>query len=135
MYYNNKLYKFTANKAAGAWDASKVTDDSIKAEMEAASNALQEKLENGDVVPALAGNLESWADNNVPWRSNFDTADRTTAGDDPISSDDGGILKSINPVTDFQVYGLLATAENQLRLKSNGGGAVAVGAGWYFTVP
>ena len=104
-------------------------------EAAAAANALQENLENGNVVPALAGNLESWADNNVPVENNFDTTVRTTAGDDPINSDDGGIVKSIIPITDFKCTGLLATAENQLRLKSNGGGAVAVGAGWYFPVP
>ena len=101
----------------------------------AGANALQENLENGNVVPALSGNLESWADNNVPVENNFDTTVRTTAGDDPINSDDGGIVKSIVPVTDFKCTGLLATAENQLRLKTNGGGAVAVGAGWYFPVP
>ena len=100
-----------------------------------AANALQENLENGDVVPALSGNLESWEDKNVPVENNFDTNIRTTAGDDPINSDDGGIVKSIIPITDFKCTGLLATAENQLRLKSNGGGAVAVGAGWYFPVP
>ena len=104
-------------------------------EAAAGANALQTKLENGDVVPALAGNLESWEDKNVPVENNFDTTVRTTAGDDPINSDDGGIVKSIVPVTDFKCTGLLATAENQLRLKSNGGGAVAVGAGWYFPVP
>lgn len=101
----------------------------------AGANALQENLENGVVVPALAGNLESWADNNVPVENNFDTTVRTTAGDDPINSDDGGVVKSIVPITDFKCTGLLATAENQLRLKTNGGGAVAVGAGWYFPVP
>ena len=102
---------------------------------DAEAAALQTKLEDGDVVPALAGNLESWADNNVPVENNFDTTVRTTAGDDPINSDDGGVVKSIVPITDFKCTGLLATAENQLRLKSNGGGAVAVGAGWYFPVP
>lgn len=104
-------------------------------EAAANANALQENLENGVVVPALAGNLESWEDKNVPVENNFDTTVRTTAGDDPINSDDGGVVKSIVPVTDFKCTGLLATAENQLRLKSNGGGAVAVGAGWYFPVP
>jgi len=104
-------------------------------EAAAGANALQEKLESGEVVPALAGNLESWADNNVPVENNFDAVIRTTAGDDPINSGDGGIVKNIVPITDFKCTGLLATAENQLRLKSNGGGAVAVGAGWYFPVP
>ena len=101
----------------------------------AGANALQENLENGTVVPAIAGNLESWEDKNVPVENNFDTTIRTTAGDDPINSDDGGVLESITPISDFKCTGLLATAENQLRLKSNGGGAVAVGVGWYFPVP
>ena len=111
------------------------TFEENEAERDAEAAALQTKLEEGDVVPALAGNLESWADNNVPVENNFDTTVRTTAGDDPINSDDGGVVKSIVPITDFKCTGLLATAENQLRLKSNGGGAVAVGAGWYFPVP
>jgi len=115
--------------------ARQATFNAHEAERDAEAAALQTKLENGDVVPALAGNLESWADNNVPVENNFDDVIRTTAGDDPINSDDGGIVKSIVPVTDFKCTGLLATAENQLRLKSNGGGAVAVGAGWYFPVP
>ena len=134
-FYDRKLWKFTAAKTAGAWDSTKATEFSIKEYCDAIANALQKNLKDGDVVPALAGNLESWADNNVPVENNFDTTVRTTAGDDPINSDDGGIVKNIIPVTDFKCTGLLATAENQLRLKSNGGGAVAVGAGWYFPVP
>ena len=115
--------------------ARQATFNAHEAERDAEAAALQTKLENGEVVPALAENLESWADNNVPVENNFDDVIRTTAGDDPINSDDGGIVKSIVPITDFKCTGLLATAENQLRLKSNGGGAVAVGAGWYFPVP
>lgn len=115
--------------------ARQATFEHNEEERDAEAAALQTKLENGDVVPALAGNLESWADNNVPVENNFDAVIRTTAGDDPINSDDGGVVKSIVPITDFKCTGLLATAENQLRLKMNGGGAVAVGAGWYFPVP
>lgn len=90
---------------------------------------------DGSYPDLNAGNLESWAEENLPVENDFDDTVRTTAGDDPINSDDGGVLKSIVPVTDFKCTGLLATAENQLRLKTNGGGAVAVGAGWYFPVP
>ena len=115
--------------------ARQATFEHNEQERDAEAAALQTKLESGEVVPALAGNLESWADNNVPVENNFDDVIRTTAGDDPINSDDGGVVKSIVPITDFKCTGLLATAENQLRLKSNGGGAVAVGAGWYFPVP
>ena len=90
---------------------------------------------DGSYPDMNAGNLESWAEENLPVENDFDDTVRTTAGDDPISTDDGGVLKSIVPITDFACTGLLATAENQLRLKTNGGGAVAVGAGWYFPVP
>ena len=115
--------------------ARQATFEHNEQERDAEAAALQTKLESGEVVPALAGNLESWADNNVPVENNFDDVIRTTAGDDPINSDDGGVVKSIVPITDFKCTGLLATAENQLRLLSNGGGAVAVGDGWYFPVP
>lgn len=135
VFHDRRLWKFVAAHAAGAWNAAHVAEFSIKDYADAITEALANKIVSGEVVAELAGNLESWADNNVPVENNFDTTVRSTAGDDPINSDDGGRLKSIIPVTDFKCTGLLATAENQLRLKTNGGGAVAVGAGWYFPVP
>ena len=91
---------------------------------------------NGNIIPKIAGNLESWEDNDLlPVNNDFNDTIRTTAGDDPIDTAAGGVLLSIKAVSDFKCTGLLATAENQLRLKSNGGGATAVGAGWYFPVP
>ena len=90
---------------------------------------------DGSYPDLNAGNLESWAEENLPVENEFDDTVRTTAGDDPISTDDGGVLKSIVPISDFKCTGLTATAENQLRLKTNGGGAVVVGTGWYFPVP
>ena len=94
-----------------------------------------EELENGNIVPAKAGNLESWAEESVPVDNEFSDTIRTTAGVDTIDSAKGGTLLSIIPTTDFSCEGLVSTAENQLRLLSNGGGAVAVGDGWYFPVP
>lgn len=94
-----------------------------------------EDFKSGEKVAALADNLASWEEENLPVENDFEDTVRTTASEAPINSSDGGILKSIVPVTDFVCSGLLATAENQLRLKSNGGGAVAVGDGWYFPVP
>lgn len=94
-----------------------------------------EELENGNIVPAKAGNLESWAEESVPVDNEFTDTIRTTAGVDTIDSAKGGTLLSIIPTTDFSCEGLVSTAENQLRLLSNGGGAVAVGDGWYFPVP
>ena len=135
-FYDRRLWKAkVGGHAAGAWNAADFEEFSIKEYCDALVNALQEGLESGSVIPALADNLASWEDKNVPVENNFDATIRTTAGDDPINSDDGGLLTSITPISDFKCTGLLATAENQLRLKSNGGGAVAVGAGWYFPVP
>ena len=91
---------------------------------------------NGNIVPKIAENLSSWKDNDLlPVDNDFNDTIRTTAGDDPIDTAAGGMLLAIKAVSDFRCTGLLATSENQLRLKSNGGGAVAVGAGWYFPVP
>ena len=91
---------------------------------------------NGDIVPKIAENLSSWTDNDLlPVDNDFNDTIRTTAGDDPIDTAAGGVLLAIKAVSDFRCTGLLATSENQLRLRSNGGGAVAVGAGWYFPVP
>ena len=91
---------------------------------------------NGNIIPKIAENLRSWKYNNLlPVDNDFNDTIRTTAGDDPIDTTAGGVLLAIKAVSDFKCTGLLATSENQLRLKSNGGGAVAVGAGWYFPVP
>ena len=87
------------------------------------------ELKNGTLVPAKAENLKAWDEENIPIENDFDDVIRTTAGEDPVDSEAGGILKRITAVSDFACTVLLATAENQLRLKSNGGGAVAVGAG------
>ena len=91
---------------------------------------------NGNIIPKIAENLRSWKYNDLlPVDNDFNDTIRTTAGDDPIDTAAGGMLLAIKAVSDFKCTGLLTTAENQLRLKSNGGGAVAVGAGWYFPVP
>lgn len=95
----------------------------------------KEQLEGGETIPMMATNLESWEeDGGQDVTNQWDETIRTTAGDDPIDSDEGGTLDKIVAKTDFKCTGLLATAYNQLRLKSNGGGAVAVGTGWYFPV-
>ena len=104
-------------------------------EAAAAANALQENLENGDVVPALAGNLESWAEDVSEVSNSWDETIRSTAGDDPIDTAYGGVLTSIVAKSDFKCDALVTSGYNLLRLASNGGVAVAVGNGWYFPVP
>jgi len=96
---------------------------------------LIDDLKNGTLIPKNSENIESWEGNNHPVDNDFNDTIRTTAGNDPIDTDAGGVLLAIKALSDFKCTGLLATAENQLRLKSDGGGAVAVGTGWYFPVP
>ena len=104
-------------------------------EAAAGANALQENLENGTVIPALAGNLESWAEDVSEVSNSWDETIRSTAGDDPIDTAYGGVLTSIVAKTDFKCDALVTSGYNLLRLASNGGVAVAVGNGWYFPVP
>lgn len=137
VFHDRRLWKFTSPLAQGAaWDDSKVAEFSLKEYVDVITTAINQGLLDGDIVPALAGNLESWEEDGGQDVSNtWDETIRTTAGDDPIDTTQGGILDKIIAKTDFVCTGLLATAYNQLRLKTNGGGAVAVGAGWYFPVP
>ena len=102
---------------------------------DAEAAALQTKLENGDVVPALAGNLESWAEDVSEVSNSWDETIRSTAGDDPIDTAYGGVLTNIVAKSDFKCDALVTSGYNLLRLASNGGVAVAVGNGWYFPVP
>ena len=96
----------------------------------------KEELEEGDVIPALTENISSWAeDGGEEVKNQWDETVRTTAGEDPINTENGGVLEKIVAKEDFKCNGLLATAYNQLRLKTAGGGAVAVSTGWYFPVP
>lgn len=95
----------------------------------AAANALQENLENGDVVPALAGNLESWAGSTQNANYTQENIVETTGGDLSIDSSVPATLMSIAAKTDFSATKLIATGFNLLRR------ATAVGNGWYFMVP
>lgn len=93
-------------------------------------------LEDGTLVPALAGNLKSWNDRN---EQNVESAMtdiiRTTGGDESINAESGATLLSIIATADFSASKLIASGFNLLRLQSNNGLAVALGAGWYFPVP
>lgn len=101
----------------------------------AGANALQENLEAGTVIPALADNLESWAEDVSEVSNSWDETIRSTAGDDPIDTAFGGVLTDIVAKSDFKCDALKTSGYNLLRLASNGGVAVAVGNGWYFPVP
>ena len=96
----------------------------------AGANALQTNLENGNVIPKLSTNLESWEDReDLSVNDTWTDVVRTTAGDTSIVSSKGAKLVSIAAKTDFYAQKLRATGFNLLH------SATAVGAGYYFLVP
>ena len=132
VFYDRRLWKFTSQHAAGAWDANDVQEYSIKELMADLSSS----LESGSLVPALAGNLKSWNDRddqNV--ESVMTETVRTTGGDESINADGGATLMGIVATADFSASKLVVSGFNLLRLQSNNGPAVAVGTGFYFPVP
>lgn len=59
----------------------------------------KEDLENGNVIPALAYNLEAWANQKaIATPDTYIDAVRTTGGDIPIETSAGSKLESIKPV-------------------------------------
>lgn len=98
--------------------------------------ASKSDLEDGTVVPKLAGNLESWAsrdEQNV--ESQMTGYAQTTGGDESINAESGATLLSIAATGDFSAQKLIISGFNQLRLQSNNGPALAIGTGFYFAVP
>ncbi len=91
---------------------------------------LQLKLESGEVVPLLAGNLKSWAERNAlnvddEWTDII----RTAAGDQSIDSTRGARLLSIVAQKDFAATAFKTTGFNLLH------DAVELSTGYYFPVP
>lgn len=135
-FYDRKLWKAkVGGHAAGAWNAADFEEFSVKEYITAIVNALQEGLGSGDVIPALADNLASWAEDVSEVSNSWDETIRSTAGDDPIDTAYGGVLTDIVAKSDFKCDALVTSGYNLLRLASNGGVAVVVGNGWYFPVP
>ena len=135
-FYDRKLWKAkVGGHAAGAWNAADFEEFSIKEYITAIVNAIQEGLESGSIIPALADNLASWAEDVSEVSNSWDETVRSTAGDDPIDTAYGGVLASIVAKSDFKCDALVTSGYNLLRLASNGGVAVVVGNGWYFPVP
>lgn len=126
VYYDRRLWTFTADHAAGAWTGEDVEEANVK---DIIITLITDALESGEVVPALADNLASWDEDFSEVTNQWDETIRSTAGDDAIRTDNGGVLKSIVATgEDFKCTALRATAYNQLRLVSNGGGASSIGS-------
>jgi hypothetical protein len=102
-----------------------------------AASALQVNLENGTVIPKLADNLTSWEERSVQAvAENHASLVDTTGGTLSIDASKDAILPYIACTgADFSADALIMSGFNLLRLQSNNGSAVAVGAGYYFPVP
>ena len=126
VFYDRKLYRFTAAHEAGEWNASHAEVVSLKALI---IEALTSDLEDGSLVVKLAENLDSWNDteNSVLYRQE-DYVD-FAGGTASINSDVPANLMTLAAKTDFAASQLLATGFNLLHH------ATAVGAGYYFLVP
>lgn len=96
----------------------------------AGASALQNNIENGTVVAALAKNIESWEDRDALSVEDTNTdIVRTTAGDVSIDSGEAAALVSIVAKTNFYASAFKCTGFNLLRF------ATAIGDGYYFLVP
>ena len=129
VFYDRNLYRFTSNHAAGAWDAEDVEEYSVKDLLDDLADSIISALEDGSLIPALASTLEGWADDELSIEDVWSDIIRTTGGDTPILTENGGRLISIAAKSDFFASALKTTGYNLLR------DAVAVGDGWYFPVP
>ena len=113
------------------------TFEQNEVQRDAEASALQTKLENGEVVPALADDIKSWEDTNtlVPYIQK--TAQETTGGDISIRSDVQARLDGIAPTSRrWKATKLVACGTNLLRPTSQAGGiATAIGTGIYFPCP
>lgn len=96
-YYNNELYKFTADKSAGDWDSTKVEQWSVEQDIEAYDEAIR------SLIPSQAS-----ADNKL--------ADKAYVND-KVSTDTATFRGTFNLVTDLELTtdateGQIATALN-----------------------
>lgn len=105
--------------------------DLEKSVRNAIDNAVSiEQLENGEIVPALAGTLESWNNRNaLNVQDTFTEQVRTTAGDVSIDSSKGGVLISIVAGSDFKADAFVTSGFNRLH------NARTVGNSMWFVVP
>lgn len=127
VFYDRRIYTFTAPHAAGAWNAEHVEETDIKSLV---TDAITEALNAGTITPAQAVNLQNWSErDDLAIEDTFTSYVRTAAGDQSINSDAGAQLVSIRPVTDFTATAIVTTGFNLLRT------ATAVGSAWYFLVP
>lgn len=122
--------------ADGAVTSDKIADDAIT-ELQTimdevpVEDSVKPVMSGGvySFVPAMAGDLESWAATTQSVEYIQDNIVDTTGGSISINSSVPASLVSLAAKTDFKATALIATGFNLLRY------ATAIGAGWYFPVP
>ena len=131
VFYDRRIYQFI-NPHSGAWDSNDVEEVPLGAIFASIAG-----LEGGDVVPALAENLRAWAEqSDLSVDDTWTDTVRTTGGNNPIVTDQGGKIVRIVPKSDFTAKAFAATAYNQLKSTLLGqsfvGGSLT--GGYYFLV-
>lgn len=126
-------YAVTFDKLDPSMIDDEATPDSVNlinsgAVAQAVAN-LTQKLLNGEIIPALAENLASWAGNTQNANYTQEGVVETTGGDLSIDSSVPATLMSIAAKTDFSATKLVATGFNLLRR------ATELDPGCYFMVP
>ena len=120
VFYNNGLWKFTADHDAGVWNGAQVEAYSVK---DFVNDSVPEDAQ-------LAENIKSWAERDaLNVGDDWTDAIRTTAGDQSVDSAKGARILSIVAQTDFAASAFKTTGFNLLH------DAVGVGDGFYFPVP
>ena len=128
------ILKFVVNGVEYSINASAC----VPAAEAAAEAKVRELIEGGEVIPELAENLATWAEqHSLTVKNKMSETVRTTAGDDPIKTDEGGRVVSIIPKSDFTAKKFFAGCYNLLKhttLSESFVGGVLTG-GYYFLVP
>lgn len=120
-----------AQTAKEQGDYAKEQGDYAKEQAEAASD-LQQKLEAGEVVPALAGNLQPFVERGPqPFSDEWSGVVRTAGGDESLDSASGMELLKLSVAEEglFKTTAYKTTGKNLLH------DAVAIGTGYYVLCP
>ena len=113
VIYENQLYKFTADHAAGAWTGSDVATTSIAEVVGSGTGSLADRIDDlrDDLAPAFDA-TQSYAIGDVVMYGDtlYEFTSAHTANDpwDPTEVDDIQVTDIIQPLTTSQVNALLA---------------------------
>ena len=123
-----------ASAANSAAEAANAAREAIQTDL--AARPTKTELESGDVIPAISGDLESWANQSNLTPYTHEGAADTAGGSASIMSDIAAPFEELLPASRLaKATKIVATGKNLLRLVSNGGIATSIGTGFYFPCP